>query len=209
MTDPTVSPDGFWRWDGTEWVPNQQTPAGDGLRADVEAAKARMTNKYGGRRELRKLSDHLSPDEKVNHMATGRYGGGTGLLVETDRRLIFVREGRMSSQVEDFPLTKISSVQWSTGMLLGKLTVFLSGNKSDIDQVDKTDGWALAESVRSRISSLVDAPSVPQSAALAAPAAGLDRSPMAMLAMLAVLRDEGVISLEEYAAKKLVVADRL
>lgn len=26
-TDPTISPDGQWRWDGSNWVPNSQPPA--------------------------------------------------------------------------------------------------------------------------------------------------------------------------------------
>lgn len=184
------------------------------VRPDVEAAKGRMTTKYGSRRELRKLNEHIWPDEAVLRMAGGRYGGGMGLLVMTDRRLIFVREGHMSSQFEDFPFSKISSVQWSAGMLLGKVTVFLSGNKADIDQMQKADGKAIADEVRSRISGLgatsaTAQPAVPAPAP-AAPATAADgHGPVALLGMLAVLRDEGILTPEEYTAKKLIVVDRM
>lgn len=184
------------------------------LRADVEAAKGRMSTKYGGRRELRKLNEHVWPDEVVERMATGRYGGGMGLLVMTDRRLIFVREGHMSSQLEDFPFSKISSVQWSTGMLLGKMTVFLSGNKADIDQMQKADGKAIADDVRSRISDLgatsaAAQPAVPAPAPAVPTTATDGHGPVALLGMLAVLRDEGILTPEEYTAKKLIVVDRM
>lgn len=184
------------------------------VRPDVEAAKGRMTTKYGSRRELRKLNEHIWPDEAVLRMAGGRYAGGTGLVVMTDRRLIFVREGHMSSQFEDFPFSKISSVQWSAGMLLGKMTVFLSGNKADIEQMQKADGKAIADDVRARISGLgatsaAAQPAVPAPAP-AVPATAADgHGPVALLGMLAVLRDEGILTPEEYTAKKLIVVDRM
>lgn len=27
MTDPNISPDGYWRWNGAQWVPNVEAPA--------------------------------------------------------------------------------------------------------------------------------------------------------------------------------------
>ncbi len=62
----------------------------------------------------------------------GAYGPGTGIVVLTDRRLLFLKDGRLSKTSEDFPLSKISSVQCSTGMMLGKITVFAPGNKAEI-----------------------------------------------------------------------------
>lgn len=37
----------------------------------------------------------------------------------TDRRLLFVQDGLTSKTTEDFPMDKVSSVQWSSGMLVG------------------------------------------------------------------------------------------
>jgi hypothetical protein len=180
----------------------------DTLRPDIEAAKARMATKFGGKRELRKLTEHVWPDEVVQRMCTGNYGGGMGLLVETDKRLIFVREGMMSSKVEDFPFSKVSSIQWSQGMLMGKITVFLSGNKSDIDNVSKVDGKAIAEDVRARISGLGEQPAAPApSAPTAAPAAGV--SPFEMMTQLEQMKAAGFLSDDEYAVKKADILSRM
>jgi hypothetical protein len=69
-----------------------------------------MATKFGGKRELKKLQEHVWPDERVERMATGSYGGGLGLLVMTDKRLIFLKEGMVHSTLEDFPFSKISSI---------------------------------------------------------------------------------------------------
>ena len=97
----------------------------DQTRPDIEQAKNRMATKFGGKRELRKLQEHIWPGETVERMATGAYGGGLGLLVMTDKRLIFLKEGMLSSTLEDFPFDKITSIQWSTGMLMGKIQIFV------------------------------------------------------------------------------------
>jgi Bacterial PH domain len=80
--------------------------AKDELRADIAAARARMRTKVGGGKEIKRLVGHLWEDEHVERMTTGSYGAGTGLLVLTDRRLLFVKEG-MTKKTEDFPLENI------------------------------------------------------------------------------------------------------
>ena len=48
-------------------------------------------------------------------------------------------------QVEEFPLDKISSLRYSTGLILGEITVFTSGNKAVIKNVDKGRTGTFAE----------------------------------------------------------------
>ena len=91
---------------------------------------SKMSYKMGSKREVKRLPEHLWDNEKVAYITAGTYGSGTGIVVLTDRRLFFLKDGVMSKTSEDFPIEKISSVQWSTGMLLGKITVFASGNKA-------------------------------------------------------------------------------
>jgi hypothetical protein len=74
-------------------------------RPDIEAAKGRMSVKVGAGRELKKLTEHLWHDEQVKEMTSGFYGGGQGLVVLTDRRLMFIKEGIVSRTSEDFPWT--------------------------------------------------------------------------------------------------------
>lgn len=185
------------------------SPTEENLRRDIEDAKGRMATKFGGRRELKKLQDHVWPTETVERMVTGTYGGGMGLLVMTDKRLIFLKEGILSSTLEDFPFDKISSIQWSSGMLSGKITIFLSGNKGEITNVEKTDGKAIADNVRSRISSLGTPPASTGSPTEQASSPPTEMSPLELLQQLQQMHQAGVLTEEEFTRKKTEILDRM
>ncbi|MGV9502137.1 PH domain-containing protein [Streptomyces sp. NPDC003642] len=141
--------------------------------------------------------------ETVEMLATGVYGKGNGLVAMTSQRLIFLKHGIMSQQVEDFPYSRISSVQWSGGMLMGTLIVFASNNKAEIKQVPKDQGKILADALRARL-----AGSVPGAPAPAAPApAGGDIA--SRLATLDQLRAAGAITDEEYRDRRTKILDSL
>lgn len=173
------------------------------VRADIAAAKARMRVSLGGGREIKRLPEHLWEGEIVQSMTTGTYGKGTGLVVMTDRRLLFVQDGIMSKTTEDFPYSKISSVSWNSGMMVGTVVVFASGNKAEITNVNKDDGKAMVGALRAR---LADSPPV-----VAGPVATAPGQPdvMEQLKKLGDLRDAGILSEEEFSAKKAELLARL
>lgn len=171
----------------------------DELRPDIQAAKDRMSTKLGGGREIKRLTEHLWEGEQVLRMTTGAYGKGTGLVVMTDRRLMFVQDGIMSKSTEDFPYSKISSVSWNSGLALGTIVVFASGNKAEIKNVAKGDGKAIVDALRER---LADSPT----GAAPGPAAP---DVMAQLKQLGELKDAGILSPEEFDAKKQDLLSRL
>jgi hypothetical protein len=102
--------------------------------------------------EFKHLTEYLWEGETVEMACGGTYGNGQGLLVLTNLRLLFVQHGIMSQKTEDFPLDRVSSVQWSSGMVQGTLTIFASGNKAEVKNVEKSAGKALADRVRAIIS---------------------------------------------------------
>jgi hypothetical protein len=177
----------------------------DELRPDIQNAMSKMSHKMDSKREIKKLPDHLWENERVDLITGGTYGAGTGIVVLTDRRLFFLKDGLLSKTSEDFPLSKISSVQWSAGMLLGKIIVFASGNKAEIVNVQKTDGKAITDAVRSRLS---EAPaSSAETRASAAANAGPDV--YEQLAKLGELRTAGVLTDAEFEAKKAELLSRI
>ncbi len=171
-----------------------------------------MPSKIGGKREIRKLIEHLNEGEQVELLETGQYGNGMGLLALTDRRLLFLKDGIMSQTSEDFPLDKISSIQWSSGMVFGKILVFVSGNKTEITSVGKAQGKAIVDSVRNRISSASASasasapppppPPPPPQPPPPAPQSATTDDPIEQIQRLAGLRDAGILTEEEFAAKK-------
>lgn len=174
-------------------------------RADIAAALDRMQNKFGTAREVRKLPGHLWEHERVDALAAGQYGKGQGLLVLTDRRLLFLFEGIMSATSEDFPFAKTSSVQWSGGVLMGTITIFASGNKAEIKSVNKYDGKAFVDMARNRLST----PSAPQPPSVTVQHATPQVDHMAALRQLGELHQAGVLTDEEFSAKKAEILSRL
>ena len=106
-----------------------------------------------GRKEIKELPNILWGDEIVENMIQGTYNNGNGILVATNRRLVFVDKGILYGlKVEDFAYDKISSIQYETGILFGKLTIFTSGNKAIIENVIKAKVRTFGDWVRARVS---------------------------------------------------------
>ena len=66
-----------------------------------------LGGKFVGRREVKELPKILWDDEQVLDLVQGFYNNGTGILVATQKRLLFVDKGMLGGlKVEDFPLDK-------------------------------------------------------------------------------------------------------
>ncbi|MFI1030750.1 SHOCT domain-containing protein [Streptomyces sp. NPDC020951] len=180
------------------------------VRPDIDAAAERLQSTLGSKREIQRLPEVLWEGETVEMLATGLYGKGNGLVAMTSQRLIFLKHGVMSQQLEDFPYGRISSVQWSGGMLTGTLTVFASGNKAEIKQMPKDAGKALADALRARLSG----PGIPPAGPAGVPAPQV--APIAAvpdvasrLQTLDQLRAAGAITDEEYRDRRAKILDSL
>lgn len=175
------------------------------VRPDIDAAAAKLQSTFGAKREIQRLPEVLWEGETVEMLATGVYGKGNGLVAMTSQRLIFLKHGVMSQQVEDFPYGRISSVQWSGGMISGTLIVFASGNKAEIKQMPKDAGKALADALRARLA----APAAPAAAPVAASAPAGAQDVGSRLATLDQLRAAGAITDEEYRDRRAKILDSL
>lgn len=173
----------------------------------LEEVQAALQNKdaginWLGKAEIKELPSILWENELPEMVIQGLYKNGNGILVCTNSRLIFVHKGLMSLKVEDFPLKSISSIQYETGMLMGKVTIFASGNRADIKNVDKNFVRGFAEYVRAKISDDVkpEPTTDPASVATTVPA---DDQIIAQLERLAALKEKGILTDEEFAAQKV------
>ncbi len=147
------------------------------------------------RKEIKELPAILWEDEHVNHMLQGTYNNGVGALFATNKRLIFVDKGLIFGlKVEDFPYDKVTSIQYETGMLLGSLTIFASGNRADIKNCDKKLVRSFGEYVRARTGAAPEAKS-----ASVPPAQG---SVLDQLERLGKLKADGVLTETEFQQQK-------
>ena len=157
-------------------------------------------SKFLGKREINELPDILWENESVENLIQGMYNNGNGILVATNKRLVFIDKGLVFGlKVEDFPYDKISSIQYSTGLLLGKLTIFTSGNKAVIDNVDKKRVRIFGDFVRNKISSkdTVETPSKQSQQK-----ADTSDDIVSKLERLAKLKEQGILTEEEFTQQK-------
>jgi hypothetical protein len=143
------------------------------------------------RGEVKELPKILWPDELPLKVIRGNYESGTGLLVATDRRLIFINKGLVSLKVEDFGYEKITSVQYKTGMLMGEIDILASGNRATFKNIEKAHVRDFGDWLRARISA-PKASSTPPSTLSASDE----------IRSLAELHRQGILTDEEFSAKK-------
>jgi hypothetical protein len=153
--------------------------------------------RFLGFREIKELPAILWHDEVVEQLVTGFYGNGNGVLVATNKRLVFVDKGLVFGlRVEDFPYEKITSIQYKIGLLFGEITIFASGNRADIKNVAKDVARSFAEHARARMT-----PIAASHSASAHSTQGSDAI-VAALERLATLKSQGILTESEFESQK-------
>jgi hypothetical protein len=166
-----------------------------------------------GSKNLQHLEPHLEAGEEVQAHVDGIYetkimGSDSvrrGILAATDRRVVFFAKKVGGYDLESFPYGNISSLEQGKSMLGASLKFFASGNTVAMKRIDvrKNNLGEFMTLVQSRIT---DAKSSPP----AAPASASGEVDIPdQIKKLADLRDAGVLSENEFSAKKTELLKRL
>lgn len=173
----------------------------DEIKSQIQAINLSNVSSYLGRREISELPAILAQNEVVDNLAQGTYNNGQGILVSTDRRLLFIDKGMLFGlKVEDFPLDKISSIQYETGLIFGSIKIHTTGNVATIENVEKASARSFAEFVRNELSqpkemittTIINEPNI------------LDQ-----LEKLAKLKENGILTEEEFNQQKIKLLAKL
>lgn len=188
---------------GVKQEAKRQRGEAAGLRPDIAQAASRMGWQLGGKREIKKLPEHLHDGEVVDYIAQGTYATNQGIVVLTSTRMLFLFHGMVSQALEDFPYRSLSSVQSKAGFATGELTVHASGNQAVISHIIKPDLKHLADALRERIATGGQPPAPSPLPPSTQP------DVMEQLRKLGELRNVGVLTQEEFDAKKAELLSRL
>jgi Bacterial PH domain/Short C-terminal domain len=162
--------------------------------------------------KLEKLLDgakeHLDEGEEILAVVKGTYetkkmGNDwtrAGILAATDHRVVFYAKKMGGYDLEVFPYTAISSIEAGKGMTGHHIKFFASGNEVYLKWIDKkSDAPGFVSLVKSEMHKPKQAASVDVSAPDAAD----------QIRKLAQLREEGLVTDEEYEAKRAELLTRL
>lgn len=168
------------------------------IKNQIQELKLSNISNYLGRKEINELPQILAESETIDNIAQGTYNNGQGILVSTNRRLVFVDKGLLYGlKVEDFPLDKITSIQYETGLLLGEIKIHTSGNIAKIDNVEKATARAFAEFVRNKLSQPKETTTV----------VNIQLNVLDQLEKLAKLKEQGILTQEEFDTHKKKLLD--
>jgi len=87
------------------------------------AAKLDPGTRWLLRREIEQLPRLLPAGEEIELLAQGRLDEGTGLVVITGRRLMFLEQGVSHRRVVDFPYLQVESIQADVSVVSSDLTL--------------------------------------------------------------------------------------
>ncbi len=143
---------------------------------------------------------HSIMDRGERAMVTigGVRDGRSGILVATNKRVLFFAKRLVGHDMEVFPYENISSLETQKALLSTDVTLFASGNRVS---VSVTEGNVIA--FLKRVKTEMDK----RSSIDASPDDSAD--PMDQLAKLGELRDKGVLSKTEFESKKAEILDRI
>lgn len=98
-----------------------------------------MGQQIVSRGEYRMLPEVLQVGEQPKCIITGSYNNRNGMLVATDRRLIFLDKQLFGAmETETILYNALSAVEWSTGIMMGSITLHAHGKANKVTNVDKS-----------------------------------------------------------------------
>lgn len=160
--------------------------------------------------EIKELPEILNFDEVLCGLLEGflkkvhnRDINGTGLVIATNKRIIFFRKTFIGTVTkEEIPVSKISSSSYRKGILFGSIAIVTSNNEAVVEQCDKENAKKFIDSVQKVISEhessqrKVVPPAIPQSAN--------DKYAIDLnqLEKIFDLKQKGILTEEEYLTQK-------
>ena len=172
----------------------------DAISSVIHAFYPRAYAKWLSQRHVKETAKHLGKDEWPEGVlfgtpsAMGSYGG----LWATNKRLLWVHHGFLGLTIKDYTYEQISSIEFSRFPGANSLLIRMSGGIFSDFLI-----WNPDPSVASQFTELVRA----KMAALALPASGQPKRAdlVAQLERLSALKNQGLLTEEEFEAAKLQV----
>ena len=161
-------------------------------------------------KKLQKLVlEHLDAGEEILHSIFGYYetkimGNDTvrnGAFFATNMRLVFYAKKMFGFDMEIFPYNNISSIEMGKGLSEHKISFFASGNKVKVKWINQGDVKAIVEHVKSRMGK--------RSTSNGAVENPKSKDIPTQIAELAQLMEQGVLSQDEFQAKKEELLKRM
>ncbi|MBU5277036.1 PH domain-containing protein [Lactiplantibacillus argentoratensis] len=170
---------------------------------DLNTVKSQMeqagvSDLFGTKKEVKALPGILNDDEHIVYATSGFIDSNTVLVVLTQKRVIFIDKGLIYGiKSTEVPLDMINGVSYSKGLMFGKVSITNGAVTTLIDNVDKSTAPILAEKIKVAAEQYKESLHVSVQNSSASVLDGPDQ-----IRKYKSLADEGIITQEEFEAKK-------
>ena len=149
-------------------------------------------------KNLEAIKEHLDEGETVLHYCNGliettmlgQDSKQGGIFAATQSRAILFGKKMFGYDMESFPMSKISAIEMSKGLIGKKINLKMSGNTAKMTMISQGDPEGFVAYIRENMGEK------------AAPAAAPADDIPAQIQKLAALKEQGILTEDEFAAKK-------
>lgn len=175
-----------------------QKSSNDFMAQCKRIAREMGDDQFFTKKEIKYLPEILRKDEKLLGFVSGLMEGNTWLISLTDRRIIFLDKGMLYGLKQSIvDLNKVNAVSGSTGIMFGTITITDGAVNRTITNVLKKTVQPFTNKVQEAIEALNNKQAQPVAASSPK---GEDK--IETLKKLAVLKDQGILTEEEFTNKK-------
>ena len=151
-------------------------------------------------RNLAAVGEHLDENESIIESCGGVYevklfgmhdDVRRGIFIVTEKRVVFFAKWLMGYDLESFPLSKISAIEISKSLMGKSINMKMPGNTVEIKWIQSGEPNKLVAYVRENMGE--ETPVRPDPAS---------EDILAQIQKLAALKDQGILTEDEFTAKK-------
>lgn len=175
---------------------NYKTASKEELKKEYNRiAKEVGDDQFFTKKELNYLPDILQDGEQILAFTSGIMGANTWLISLTDRRIIFLDKGMIYGlKQEAIPLNRVNAVSGSTGLIFGKIIITDGAKEREITNVLKKTVKIFTNKCQDAIHAI--------NKAQHSNSQKQQEDPYAKLEKLALLKEKGIISEDEFEKEK-------
>jgi hypothetical protein len=159
------------------------------------------------------LKPHLDQGEEVHISCYGAYdtkslGGKTvknGILAVTSKRIIQFGKRFSGYNLETFPLDKITAIEISKGLMGKMIAIKMSGNESEMKWINQGDPDGLVFLVHEKIGAITSSSQSSSKQLIQNESSEIPEQ----IKKLSELKDSGILTEAEFAAKKQELLSRM
>lgn len=157
---------------------------------------------FGTAKEVTHLPEILADDENIRYLTSGLTNGTTWLIVCTQKRIILLDYGFLFGMKQsEMALENINSISYQQGLLFGSIEIWHGGARMLIENCGKETVRPFVDAVNKAIKDLKNE-NVQSSVKQQESVQTNQDDIVSKLERLAVLKEKGILTDEEFAAQK-------